>query len=92
MKKILALSLLLVSGAIFVPSAEAKDISGSAAALNVEPQRIYQTRRINRRGVRIVNRTRIVRVGRQRYREVVQYRYLPNGRVNVRVISRTRIR
>ena len=88
MKKILALTLLLGSSAIFVPAAE----TSSAVSLeaNASPQ-IYTQRRYNRRA-RVFTRTRIVRVGYRRYREVVQYRYLPNGRVTVRVLSRSRIR
>jgi len=96
MKKFLALSLMLGSAVLFVPAAEAKaaDTNSSTAILeaNASPQIYRQNRRWNRRGVRIVNRTRIVRVGYRTYREVIQYRYLPNGRVTTRVISRTRIR
>ncbi len=55
-------------------------------------RRIDQRSRYNRRGVRVVTRTRIVRVGRQRYRETIQIRYLPNGRTQTRVLSRVRIR
>ncbi len=94
MKKILALSLLLGSSVLFVSSAEAKTTANTAenisstVELNAAQQRLWQQ---NRR-VRVVTRTRIVRVGYRTYREVVQYRYRPNGRVTVRVLSRTRIR
>jgi hypothetical protein len=100
MKKFLALALVLGSAVIFAPSAvQAKAAeSNSTAALeaNASPQ-IYRQRtrvdqRYNRRGARIVTRTRTVRVGGRAYREVVQYRYQPNGRVVVRVLSRSRIR
>lgn len=99
MKKFLALTLLLGSSVMFVPSAEAKTAAKNSTALieanAVEPQ-IYtqrrRNRRWNRRGVRIVTRTRFVWIRGRRYREVVQYRYHPNGRVTVRVLSRTRIR
>lgn len=93
MKKYLALSAILGSLIIFAPAAaEAKtadSISGNITYANnaEQPRRWY-----NRRGARVVNRTRIVRRGYRTYREVWQYRYLPNGRVNVRLISRTRIR
>jgi hypothetical protein len=77
-----------------VPSIEARaaEKTSSIAVLeaNASPQ-IYRQRR-NRRVTRVVTRTRIVRRGYRIYREVVQYRYRPNGRVTVRVLSRTRIR
>ncbi len=103
MKKFLALSLILGSAVMFVPPAEAKtaDLNNSTMTIAAEssPQRYTQRRnrrarvRPNRRArVRVVTRARIVRIGYRRYREVVQYRYLPNGRVTVRVLSRTRIR
>ncbi len=101
MNKFLTLTLLFISAIIFVPSAEAKtpvkttDTMGNITAeTNFQRRnRSYQRqqRRYNQR-VRVVNRTRIVRIGYRRYREVVQYRYLPNGRVQTRVLSRTRIR
>lgn len=97
MKKYLALTAILGSLAIFAPAAaEAKpadSISGAATFANnaEQPRRWRNNRRINRR-VRVVNRARIVRRGYRTYREIWQYRYLPNGRVNVRLISRTRIR
>lgn len=95
MKKYLALTAILGSLVIFAPAAaEAKtadSISGVTFANSAAPQVWRNNRRIDRR-VRVVNRTRIVRRGFRTYREVWQYRYLPNGRVNVRLISRTRIR
>lgn len=57
-----------------------------------QTRRIQQDARYNRRGARIVTQTRIVRVGRQRFRETIQIRYQPNGRTTTRVLSRTRIR
>lgn len=99
MKKLLTLSLLLLTAVVFVPSAQAKSATASnLTANNAETQisvqvgqrRGRQVRRNQR--VRVVNRTRIVRVGRQRYRETIQIRYLPNGRTQTRVISRVRIR
>ena len=94
MKKFLALASLLGSTLIFAPAAEA-NAAEKTSAISIEasasPQ-TYTQRRWNRRGARVVTRTRIVRAGYRTYREVVQYRYLPNGRVTTRVLSRTRIR
>lgn len=74
--------------------------ANAAPAAKSEPQlyerqqtrRIQQNTRWNRRGTRIVNRTRIVRSGGRVYRETIQIRYQPNGRTTTRVISRVRIR
>lgn len=79
-------------------SAEAKTATENAAGaieLSAAPQ--WQRNRRNRNRsynsrVRVVNRTRIIRVGRRIYRETIQTRYLPNGRTQTRVISRVRIR
>lgn len=91
MKKILALTLLLGSSAVFVPAAEKN--STASTELNASPQIYTRTQqRINRRGARIVRRTRIVRQGFRTYREVIETRYQPNGRVVTRVVSRTRVR
>lgn len=99
MKKFLALSILFGSAVMFVPAAEAKAATaekiGSAIELNASSAPQWQrqrNRRWNNRRARVVIRTRIVRRGYRTYRERVQYRYLPNGRVTVRVLSRTRIR
>jgi hypothetical protein len=97
MKKFLALSLLLGSAVLFVPSIEAKAATAEKTTSTIElnasaaPQ-WQRNRRWNNRRVRIVTRTRIVRTGYRTYREVVQYRYRPNGSVTVRVLSRTRVR
>ena len=90
MKKIITLSLLLVSFAFTATFA-------SAQSWNPQQDRYNQNRRNDRnwrnnRGVRIVTQTRIIRQGYRTYREVVQYRYFGNGRVTARVLSRTRIR
>lgn len=94
MKKLLTTALLFASVIIFVPSTEAKTVSNNLAVHNAaDPQinvRIGQPGR-NRR-VRVVNRTRIVRRGFRTYRETIQTRYQPNGRVTTRVINRVRIR
>jgi hypothetical protein len=93
MKKFLALSVLLGATVLFVPSAEAK--TGSEAAnINsaTELNASFAPQRWRNRRARVVTRTRIVRVGYRTYREVIQTRYFPNGRVVTRVLSRTRIR
>jgi hypothetical protein len=87
MKKLLALTLSLASVGFVASSTEAK---AAAAAPQVRVQ-IGQGRRYNRR-VRVVNQTRLVRSGRQVYRETYQIRYLPNGRTQTRLISRVRVR
>ena len=96
MKKFITLSLLFASVMFTAVFAEAAPKTNNDPQLwegqQRQTRRVQQTRRINRRGVRIVTRTRIVRFGRQRYRETIQIRYLPNGRTNTRVISRVRIR
>ncbi|HEY8559139.1 MAG TPA: hypothetical protein VIL74_01965 [Pyrinomonadaceae bacterium] len=100
MKKILALALVFGSSIMFAPAAQAKSAESNSTALTLEAnaspqvvrQRTRTTQRINRRGARIVTRTRTTRVGGRVYREVVEYRYRPNGSVTTRVVSRTRVR
>jgi hypothetical protein len=96
LKKFLALSMILGSMTFAVISAEAKTATenlSSAVELNAAPQwQRNQNRRWRNNRVRVVNTTRIVRVGRRVYRETIQTRYLPNGRTTTRVISRVRIR
>ena len=92
MKKFLTLALLLGTSVIFVPSIEAKTSSTLALNSATSPQINIRLGNQRRRRARVVTRTRIVRVGYRTYREVVQYRYRPNGSVTVRVLSRTRIR
>jgi len=89
MKKLLALSILLGSMAFAIPSANA---ATPASQPNAQQRRVIQTIRNNRRGVRVVTRTRIVRQGFRTFRETIQTRYLPNGRTQTRVISRVRVR
>ncbi len=102
MKKLLALTLSLASIGFVATSAEAKaSESLNSAAANVAavaPQgNIYigpgrrNNRRFNRR-VRTVMQTRMVRYGRQVFRETFQVTYLPNGRTHTRLISRVRVR
>ncbi|HTK37837.1 MAG TPA: hypothetical protein VL325_05045 [Pyrinomonadaceae bacterium] len=90
MKKLLILSLILVSSAFVVPSVEAK--TTSVTTLSAGPQvgiRVRRNRRYRQR--RVVIRTRITRIGRYRYRETIRTTYLPNGRTRTRVISRVRL-
>jgi len=95
MKKILSLSLLLLSAAVFVPSAEAKTnttnvlTAGNAAAPQINVQIGRGNRRYNRRAVRIV--TRNVRRGRVIYRETYRVVYRPNGTTRTELISRVRV-
>ncbi len=95
MKKFLALSLLLMSAVVFVPSIEAKssNLNGLTANNSATPQiqiQLGQNRRNNRynRRARVVTSVRNVRVGRRIYRETYQTRYQPNGRVVTRLVSR----
>lgn len=103
MKKLLALTLSLAAIGGVVTSAEAKAAESSTSAATIvansaAPQvriQIGQGRRNNRWGNRrahTVTQTRLVRVGRRLYRETYQITYLPNGRTQIRVISRTRVR
>ena len=91
MKKFIALSLLLLSAAAFVPSAEAKSSDVNNLTASNASSQVYQNRRRNnQRTTRIV--TRNVRRGRQIYRETyrVTYNYR-NGRTRTQLISRVRI-
>ena len=93
MKKIFALSMLLMSAVIFVPFAEAKTSSNNSATNTSAAPQVRITRnqiRYNRRNrpVRVVNSVRNLRVGRRIYRETYQTRYQPNGRTVTRLISR----
>jgi len=100
MKKLMALALSLASLGFVASSAEAKTSKAAnsqavAIATNAaQPQ--WQNRgrwggRNNRRA-HVSTQTRLVRRGRQIFRETYQVRYLPNGRTVVRLISRIRIR
>lgn len=93
MKKFLALSLLLGSMVFAAASsAEAGTTSENAKnAIELNAAQRYGRWQRNR-GVRVVNRTRIVRVGGRVYRETIQTRFWGNGRSQTRVISRVRVR
>jgi len=93
MKKIITLSLMLVTLAFSATFA-------SAQSYFPQRDRNDQNRRDDRRNdrnsrnnrVRTVTQTRIVRQGFRTYRETIQIKYLPNGRTQTKVISRTRVR
>ena len=94
MKKLLGLTVALLSIGFVVPSAvEAADVThqNSTVAANSAPQwqRDRYGRRYNRR--RTVRRSRLVRYGRRLYRETYVVTYWPNGRTDTRIISRTRV-
>jgi len=95
MKKFIALSLILLSAAAFVPSIEAKSNDANSLTANnaVQPQYpgpIYQNRRRNNRIVRTYARN--VRSGRAVYRETYRVVYRPNGTTRTQLVSRVRIR
>ena len=98
MKRILGIALALASLGFtgFTSEASATELSSNVTlAASASPQwqiDRYGRRVYNRRRVRTVTRSRVVRVGRRVYRETYVVRYLPNGRlVDTRVISRVRI-
>ncbi|HEX8371028.1 MAG TPA: hypothetical protein VF604_20960 [Pyrinomonadaceae bacterium] len=93
MKKFITLSLLLGSMVFGVSSAQAETNNVTEPIANtVAPQVRIQIGRNNRRARRDVTTTRVVRVGRQRFRETIRTTYLPNGRTRTQVISRVRVR
>jgi hypothetical protein len=95
MKKLLGLTLSLASIGFVASAAEAKAASTSvtptATAVESAAAPQWRRNRSNRR-VRVVTRSRLVRVGRRVYRETYQIRYLANGRITTRLISRVRVR
>lgn len=95
MRKFLSISMLAVTFLFTATFANAAPTANSEPQLwegQTQTRRVRQDTRYNRRGARIVTQTRIVRSGRQRFRETIQIRYQPNGRTTTRVISRVRIR
>jgi len=96
MTRVLGIAFALLTLGFVVP-AEAKTTANfnenATVAANASPQwqRYRQDRRYQRRNARAVTRSRIVRYGRRVYRETYVVRYLPNGRTDTRLISRTRI-
>ncbi|HEY0322679.1 MAG TPA: hypothetical protein VGC66_17125 [Pyrinomonadaceae bacterium] len=100
MKKLLALTLSLASMVFVAPSTEAKVRDGASSQTTiVGAESIPQQRRNpgiwgrrNNRRAHVTTQTRLVRYGRQLFRETYQVRYLPNGRTQVMLISRVRVR
>jgi hypothetical protein len=103
MKKLLTIAFVLGSMVFTVPFAQAKDNSANSNGVETLQQRrgsVYhrQNRRNNRRydrnsrsRVRTYYQTRNVRRGRYYYRETYRVRVLPNGRRQVKLVSRSRI-
>ena len=93
LKKFLILSMILGSMVFGISSAVEAKTSNSIGS-NAEPQ-WQKSKKNNRRwrntGARVVTITRFVYIGGRRYREIWQYKYLPNGRVQKRLLGRTRI-
>jgi hypothetical protein len=101
MKKLLALTLSLASLGFIASTAEAKTTEAAISpattiARAAAPQRPWEwdrrNDRRNQRRVRTVTQTRLVRYGRQVYRETYQTMYLPNGRTRTQLVSRIRVR
>src|ERR1043165_2813237 len=97
MKRVLGLTLALLSLGFVVPASAAETShQNSTVAASSAPQwqrdrygRRYDRRYNNRR--RSVTRSRLVRYGRRLYRETYVVSYWPNGRTDTRLISRTRV-
>ncbi|MFL6255496.1 MAG: hypothetical protein ACJ74T_10830 [Pyrinomonadaceae bacterium] len=97
MKKFLALALTLASVGFAASTAEA---SNSLTVVNVSKAAPAAAQIWNRRDrrdwgrnrVRVTTQTRLVRRGRQVWRETYQVRYLPNGGAQTRLTSRVRVR
>jgi len=94
MKKIITLSMLLVTFAFTATFASAQSYfpQNDRYDRSQRDNRWEDRNQRNNRGVRIVTRTRIVRQGFRTFRETIQIKYFPNGRTTTKVISRTRIR
>ncbi len=88
LKEIIALAILLLTGAAFASVAEAKTAGKSVNAPQIRIQ-VGQNRRNNRRATRTY--TRNVRVGRQIFRETYRVVYRANGTTRTQLISRVRI-
>lgn len=100
MKKLLALTLSLAALVFTASFTEAKAASAnSSATISAAHAGAPQLRikiggrgRRNNHHVRVVTQTRLVRFGRQVFRETYQITYLPNGGTRTKVISRVRVR
>lgn len=92
MKKLLTLTLLFASIGFASFSAEAKTDPTTLTKNSTATEFSAQPGRWRNRQPRVYYRTRYVRRGYRLYRETWQYRYLPNGRIRVRLVSRVRVR
>ena len=93
MKKLITLSLLLASFAFTATFASAQTYFPQNDRYDRrDDRRNDRDWRGNNRRVRIETRTRIVRQGFRTFRETIQIKRFPNGRVTTKVLSRTRIR
>lgn len=94
MKKFITLSFLIASFALSATFASAQSYNRQNGRYqpNREADRRVENIQRNRRGVRVVTQTRIVRQGFRTFRETIRIKYFPNGKVTTKVISRTRIR
>lgn len=82
MKKLLTIAFAFTALAAFASSADAQVRRNGNQQQNV---------RVNDRGVRVYTETKIVRQGRQQFRETYQVRVQPNGRTVSKLISRVKI-
>ena len=89
MKKLITLSLLLVTFAFSATFASAQRYYPQNDRNWRDNQR---NNRWNNRRVRTVTQTRIVRQGFRTFRETIRITYLPNGRTRTQIINRVRIR
>ncbi len=95
MKKFITLSLLMATmmfTAVFAEAAPKAESQSQQWQRQTQTRRVEQNSRYNRRGVRVVTRTRLVRAGSRTYRETIQIKYLPNGKTQTKVLSRVRVR
>ena len=100
MKKLLGITLALASlGTGLSTELKASELHRDSATVlsanagaSAQWQRDRWGRRVYRRhSVRRVTTSRVIRVGRRLYRETYLVTYLPNGRTNTRLLSRSRI-
>lgn len=95
MKKILGIAFALLTLGFVVPAeAKAAETSHENATISASSAPQWQRdryRRYDRRRARTVTRSRIVRYGRRVYRETYAVTHYANGRINTRLINRTRI-
>ena len=100
MKKLLGITLALASFGTGLstelkasePRRDSSTVLPANASASAQWQRDRWGRRVYRRhSVRRVTTSRVIRVGRRLYRETYLVTYLPNGRTNTRLLSRSRI-